>query len=195
MRRPVRRYLPIGESNCGLPTSDWRVHRTPGISTVLCRRSFPAAPGSVSSIRPPRLPNARRRTFVAIHANICCWLSNDPDMGSRNRMIAARKPSPAISSCTTPFGPIGSLFDGPFEQMVFRLPKSMLERRVPGLCNLTARRFDGTKGPGALVADSFACCRSTRKNLEQPSRRILSSLEANSSRRPCSFWDGAPTLK
>jgi AraC-like DNA-binding protein len=43
-------------------------------------------------------------------------------------------------------------FDGPFEQMVFRLPKNMLERRVPGLSNLTARKFDGTKGPGALVA-------------------------------------------
>lgn len=42
--------------------------------------------------------------------------------------------------------------DGPFEQMVFRMPRALMECRMPRLSHMTARAYDSGSGPGALVA-------------------------------------------
>jgi AraC-like DNA-binding protein len=46
-------------------------------------------------------------------------------------------------------------FEKPFEQLIVRFPRHLLDRRLPGLPRLTARRYRGQRGPGA-VATGFA---------------------------------------
>lgn len=43
-------------------------------------------------------------------------------------------------------------FDKPFDQLIFRLPRQVLERRLPSLSRQTARRFNGQAGAVALAA-------------------------------------------
>ena len=43
-------------------------------------------------------------------------------------------------------------FDKPFDQLIFRMPRALLERRLPNLSYQTARRFHGQTGAVALAA-------------------------------------------
>ena len=43
-------------------------------------------------------------------------------------------------------------FDKPFEQLIVRLPRHLLDRHLPGLPRLTARRYSGQSGAAAVAA-------------------------------------------
>jgi AraC-like DNA-binding protein len=42
-------------------------------------------------------------------------------------------------------------FEGPFEQLILRMPRRLLDRRLPTLNRLTARSYDARSGAGALA--------------------------------------------
>jgi len=42
-------------------------------------------------------------------------------------------------------------FEGPFEQLILRMPRRLIDRRLPTLNRLTARRYEARSGPGALA--------------------------------------------
>jgi AraC-like DNA-binding protein len=42
-------------------------------------------------------------------------------------------------------------FDGPFEQLILRLPRRLIDQRLPTLNRLTGRRYDGRTGAGQVA--------------------------------------------
>ncbi|MGO4852818.1 helix-turn-helix domain-containing protein [Phaeovulum sp. W22_SRMD_FR3] len=58
---------------------------------------------------------------------------------------------PGDFACYLTDRPYRLAFDGPFRQIILRLPQERLACQITGLGGVTARRFDGQRGAGLLV--------------------------------------------
>jgi AraC-like DNA-binding protein len=81
---------------------------------------------------------------------LCAYQLKGHGFAEQDDRLARTHPGEFVLYDTT--RPYRLSFEGPFAQRVFRLPRKLLERRAAGFSQMMARPFNGTRGPGVLVA-------------------------------------------
>jgi AraC-like DNA-binding protein len=81
--------------------------------------------------------------LFAVQASGCGFVEQD------GRQARLEKGDFAIYETARPYR---LSFDNAFDQLIFRMPRQLLERRLPNLSHQTARRFNGQTGAVALAA-------------------------------------------